>query len=87
MSKLTDADAALMRWTGRFNERQTKRASARSITGLPVKRGGQSKLTTPSEIRQRLRGIVQRWPQVMVKNIGRRAGHAANSCSSELHLA
>lgn len=70
MSKLTDVDAALMRWTDRFNERQTKRALARSITGLPVRRGGQSKLTTPSEVRRRLRGIVQRRPQVMVKISG-----------------
>ena len=59
MSKLTDADAALMRWADRFNERQTKRVTARSITGLPVKRGVQSKLATPNEVRQRLRGIVQ----------------------------
>jgi len=70
MSNLTDVDAALLRWAGRFNERQTARVTARSITGLAIKRSRPNKVPTPGEVRERLKGVVQRRPQVMVKISG-----------------
>jgi hypothetical protein len=70
MTNITDVDAALLKWATRFNERQTARVTARSITGLPVKRRRLQRATSPDEVRSRLKGIVQRRPQVMVRISG-----------------
>ena len=70
MTNITDVDAALLKWATRFNERQTARVTARSITGLPVKRRRPQRAMSPDEVRSRLKGIVQRRPQVMVRISG-----------------
>lgn len=70
MNDLKDVDAALLRWSERFNERQTARVPARSITGLPVKRNSRNKAATANDVRRELRGIVQKRPQVMVRISG-----------------
>jgi len=70
MTKLSDVDAALLRWADRFNERHTSKVTARGITGMPIKRGSRSRSASPGDVRQRLHGIVQRRPQVMVKISG-----------------
>jgi len=70
MTNITDVDAALLKWAMRFNERQTARVTARSMTGLLVKRRRLQSATSPGEVRRRLKGIVQRRPQVMVRISG-----------------
>ena len=70
MTNKKDVDAALLKWAMRFNERQTARVSARSMTGLPVKRRRQQKAASPDDVRRRLNGVVQRRPQVMVRISG-----------------
>ena len=70
MDNVKDVDAALLRWSERFNERQTARVTARSLTGLPIKRTSRSRAASPNDVRRQLRGIVQKRPQVMVRISG-----------------
>lgn len=70
MDNVKDVDAALLRWSERFNEQQTARVTARSLTGLPIKRTSRSRTASPNDVRRQLRGIVQKRPQVMVRISG-----------------
>lgn len=70
MTRLSDVDAALLLWANRFNERHTPNVTARGITGMPIKRANRTRQSSPGDVRQRLQGIVQRRPQVMVKISG-----------------
>jgi hypothetical protein len=70
MNGMKNVDAALLRWAESFNERHTARVTARSMTGLPIKRSSRKKAVTANDVRRQLRGIVQKRPQVMVRISG-----------------
>lgn len=70
MNGMKNVDAALLQWSEHFNERQTARVMARSLTGLPMKRGSRNNAVTANDVRRQLRGIVQKRPQVMVRISG-----------------
>ncbi|NVD69569.1 hypothetical protein HUX88_03230 [Duganella sp. BJB1802] len=72
MTAGTQTDAELLRWHEQgFNERPVRKVKVRGISGVTLRKaGGSGPRMTADGVRGRLRGIVQRKPQAMVRISG-----------------